>query len=262
MIYRIPTRYEEFTLLIKVKTPKPEKIHLTITDENNRNTTFTDRWKTVDGECSFFVRMPVSGKNALINLYNEQYGQKSIEEENTFEVVEIRKFPLEKKMDVIDFTNGDLKSFVNLCTRFCFNAGHLNSGVYTSNDGKFSIEYVPTIISSRDGKELQTPARISKTSGTIQVSQKKFIPDTVAMRMAILLHEYSHFYVNDDINNESEADLNGLLIYLGLGYPRFEAHEAYLKTFINTPTEQNKLRYDKIKSFIEGFEKNNFIISE
>jgi hypothetical protein len=34
--------------------------------------------------------------------------------------------------------------------------------------------------------------------------------------MAILLHEYSHFYVNQDINNESEADLNGLLIYLGL----------------------------------------------
>jgi len=52
------------------------------------------------------------------------------------------------------------------------------------------------------------------------------------------------------------------LIYLGLGYPRFEGHEAYLKTFISTPTEMNKVRYDKIKSFIENFEKNNYIVYE
>jgi len=121
---------------------------------------------------------------------------------------------------------------------------------------------LPTIISSKSGKELQTPARINKDNGVIQVSQKKFTPDTVAMRMAILLHEYSHFYVNKDIDNESEADLNGLLIYLGLGYPRFEGHEAYLKTFISTPTEMNKVRYDKIKSFIDNFEKNNYIVYE
>ena len=82
------------------------------------------------------------------------------------------------------------------------------------------------------------------------------------MRMAILLHEYSHFYVNKDINDESEADLNGLLIYLGLGYPRFEGHEAFLKTFINTPTEMNKVRYDKIKAFIDDFEKHNYIVYE
>jgi len=262
MIYRIPTRYEEFTLLIKIKTDKPEKIHLKISNEDTRNTTFTDRWKTVNGECSFFVRMPVSGKNALINIYNEKFGERSKEQENTFEVLEIRKVPLEKKMDVIDFSNNGLRSFINLCTKFCFNAGNIPSGVYRSDDKKFTIEYLPTIISNKSGKELETPARISKTTGTIQVSQKKFIPDTVAMRMAILLHEYSHYYVNDDINNESEADLNGLLIYLGLGYPRFEAHEAFLKTFISTPTEQNKGRYDKIRSFIENFEKNNYIIYE
>lgn len=260
MIYRLPTRYEEFTLLIKVKTDKPEKIHLKVSDADQKNTVFTDRWKTVNGECSFYVRMPISGKVSLINLYNEKVGQHK--EDNSFEVVEIKKIPLEKRLDVVDFSNNDLRSFINFCTRFCFNAGVLSSGTYKSSDGKFKIEYLPTIISSKSGKELQTPARISKDSGVIQVSQKKFTPDTVAMRMAILLHEYSHFYVNKDIDNESEADLNGLLIYLGLGYPRFEGHEAYLKTFISTPTEMNKVRYDKIKSFIENFEKNNYIVYE
>jgi hypothetical protein len=260
MIYRLPTRYEEFTLLIKVKTDKPEKIHLKVSDADQKNTVFTDRWKTVNGECSFYVRMPISGKISLINLYNEKVGQHK--EDNSFEVVEIKKIPLEKRLDVLDFSNNDLRSFINFCTRFCFNAGVLSSGTYKSSDGKFKIEYLPTIISSKSGKELQTPARINKDNGVIQVSQKKFTPDTVAMRMAILLHEYSHFYVNKDIDNESEADLNGLLIYLGLGYPRFEGHEAYLKTFISTPTEMNKVRYDKIKSFIDNFEKNNYIVYE
>lgn len=261
MIYRLPTRYEEFTLLIKVKTSHPEKIHLIVSDENHKNTVFTNRWKTVNGECSFFVRMPVSGKVAIINIFSDKNGRDA-ENDTLFQVLEIKKLPLEKRLDVVDFRNPTLKSFINFCTRFCFNAGHISSGTYKSSDGKFSIEYVPTIISSKSGKELETPARISKESGRIQVSQKKFVPDTVSMRMAILLHEYSHFYVNKDINDESEADLNGLLIYLGLGYPRFEGHEAFLKTFINTPSEQNKIRYDKIKSFIENFEKNNYIVYE
>jgi len=260
MIYKLPTRYEEFTLLIKVKTDKPEKIHLKVSDADQRNTVFTDRWKTVNGDCSFYVRMPVSGKVSLINIYNENVGE--YKEDNSFEVVDIKKIPLEKRLDVVDFTNNDLRSFINFCTKFCFNAGVLSSGTYRSSDNRFRIEYLPTIISSKSGKELQTPARISKDNGVIQVSQKKFTPDTVAMRMAILLHEYSHFYVNKDIDNESEADLNGLLIYLGLGYPRFEGHEAYLKTFISTPTEMNKHRYDKIKSFIDNFENNNYIIYE
>jgi hypothetical protein len=261
MIYRLPTRYEEFTLVVKVKTPQSERIHLIVRDEDMRNTVFTDRWKTVEGEVTFFVRMPVSGKNALVEVFNERTGR-MVDNDTTFEVIEIKKIPLEKKLDAFDLSNPELKSFINFSTKFCFNAGQICSGTYKSSDGRFTIEYLPTILSNRTGKELETPARISKQSGRIQVSQKKFIPDTVPMRMAILLHEYSHYYVNKDINDETEADLNGLLIYLGLGYPRFEAHEAFLKTFISTPTELNKERYDKIKAFIEDFEKNYLIVYE
>ena len=47
------------------------------------------------------------------------------------------------------------------------------------------------------------------------------------MRMAILLHEFSHFYLNDRMEDETEADLNGLLIYLALGYPRIEAYQSF-----------------------------------
>jgi hypothetical protein len=111
---------------------------------------------------------------------------------------------------------------------------------------------LPFIINSK-GEKMATPARISTKNGRIQVSQESFRDMTVPMRMAILLHEYSHFYLNSDIANETEADLNGLTIYLGLGYPIREAYEAFAKTFIGYPSEQNKVRYDIINRFIREY---------
>jgi hypothetical protein len=73
------------------------------------------------------------------------------------------------------------------------------------------------------------------------------------MRMAILLHEFSHYYINSDIANETEADLNGLTIYLGLGYPIKEAYTAFGETFIGYPSEQNRQRYDIINKFIRDY---------
>jgi hypothetical protein len=262
MIYRVPTRNEELTLIVKVKTDKPEKICLKVYDANKKNTEFTDRWKTVNGETSFFVRMPVSGEYTLVEVWNDKYGRDVEASKSGFKILNVEKAMLEKKVDVVDFSNPLVSSFVKFCTRFCYNAGELNSGSYRSQNGKFLIEYMPTIRSSKDGKELSTPARISKTSGRIQVSMRKIIPMTVPMRMAIMLHEFSHYYVNDNMEDETEADLNGLLIYLGLGYPRIEAYQGFLETFIGHPSETNKRRYDIINKFIENFEKNQTIVYE
>jgi hypothetical protein len=64
------------------------------------------------------------------------------------------------------------------------------------------------------------------------------------------------------VDDEVEADLNGLLIYLGLGYPRIEAFEVFAVTFMDAPTEMNKVRFDKIKNFIENFESYNTFMYE
>jgi len=263
MNIRIPTNYEEFTLAVTVKsaTGRPECIHITLKDNTMPNTVFTDRYKTIMDEFTFYVRMPVSGKSAELIIYNERTGNIPSKSDSTFEVVNISKQPLQKKMDVVDFNNPVIRSFINFSTRFCFNAGVLTSGEYVSDDGKFKINYTPTILSKRTNTEMNTPARISKTTGIIQIAQKKFVPMTIPMRMAILMHEFSHYYVNDDINNEIEADLNGLLIYLGLGYPRIEAYQAFLGTFVGTPTLENKKRADLIDRFIRDYEKNNLVFN-
>jgi hypothetical protein len=172
----------------------------------------------------------------------------------------ITKEPLDKKLDVIDFANPLVRSFVNFATRFCYNAGSLPSGTYLSDDKKFVIKYLPII--EDDGQEQTTPARIDIDNGTIEISKKHFLDYTVPSRMAILLHEFSHVYLNENVDDEVEADLNGLLIYLGLGYPRIEAFEVFAKTFLTVPSDGNKMRYDKIKAFIDDFEKHNTYLYE
>jgi hypothetical protein len=199
--------------------------------------------------------MPVTSKNVNVYVYNENYGNHTTGVDNTFEVISISKEPLDKKLDVIDFGNPYVRSFVNFATRFSYNAGTLPSGTYVSDDKNFVIVYLPTI--QEDGVEQTTPARIDIDSGIIEISKRQFLDYSIPSRMAILLHEFSHVYLNDNVDDEVEADLNGLLIYLGLGYPRIEAFEVFATTFMNAPTEQNKVRYDKIKNFIDEFDKYN-----
>lgn len=260
MIFSVPTRHEELTLLVKVKTYEPQKIRIKVIDAEQPYTTFTDRFRTVEGESIFFVRMPVSPREAMVYIFNEANGNMQVGADPSLEVVSITKEPLEKKLDVIDFSNGQVRSFVNFATRFAYNAGSLPSGTYTSDDRQFVIKYLNSI--QDNGVEQTTPARIDIDSGIIEISKKQFRDFTVPNRMAILLHEFSHVYLNDNIDDEVEADLNGLLIYLGLGYPRIEAFEVFAKTFLSAPTEQNKMRYQKIVNFIDNFESYNTFINE
>ena len=260
MIYTVPTRYEELTLVIKVFTNSAVNIRIKVIDADQPNTTFTNRDKIVDGESIFFVRMPVSPKTALVYVYNEDVGNTTTGQDKSFEVDSISKEMLEKKLDVIDFANPLVRSFVSFCTRFCYNAGSLSSGTYVSDDKKFVIKYLPII--EDGGQEQTTPARIELNTGVIEVSKKQFVDFTIPNRMAILLHEFSHVYLNDNQDDEVEADLNGLLIYLGLGYPRIEAFEVFASTFMKAPTDQNKMRFDKIKNFIDNFENHNTYMYE
>lgn len=269
MKYRMYSGYGSFTIRIDIITDKPQSIVLKVYNEGMANTLFTDRYMVINGKQSLYVRMPVSGSVSVIEVYNEANG--NVEKDSTFKIADIRKIPLVRKLDVTDFNDPELKSYIKFCTRFCFNAGIAPPGTYNSLDGRYSIVYSAKITNDQ-GTQIGTPARINKDTGQIEVAQDKFIDMTVPMRMAILLHEFSHYHINSDINDEVEADLNALLIYLGLGYPRIEACEAFLDTFIkssqgpNPLTEQQKAfnshRYNVILNYIRNFEKNNFLIKE
>ena len=78
------------------------------------------------------------------------------------------------------------------------------------------------------------------------------------MRLVILLHEFSHKYMNPkigrEISDEVSADINALNIYLSLGYPMIEAQYAFLKVFKGANNELNKRRYLILDDFMKKFE--------
>ena len=256
MNYKVNSRYEQMTIAITVQVARPIRLRLKVVDAEKPLTEFTNRFKTVNKSFKFFVRLPLTPKTLLIKLSDDENGG---DISNRVKVVSIQKLGLEKRMDEVDINSYSVMCFVNFAQKFAFNSSYLKPNVFVSDDCGYRIEYLPTIINS-NGREIRTPARISKDTGRIQVSKKLFDTYTVPMRMPILLHEFAHFYLNKDIDNEIEADLNGLLIYLGLGYPRIDGYEAFLQVFEDTPTQQNKERYETINKFIEDFEKKKFVM--
>lgn len=257
MNYKLNSRYEQMTLVISVHVAQPMRLRLRVIDAEKPLTCFTNRYKTVNKNYKFYVRLPLTPKTLNIILSDDEIAGDIT---NRCKVLNIEKQPLEKRMDEVDFNSYTVGAFVNFAQRFSFNASYLQPNNYVSQLQQFKIEYLPTIIDSRNNNELKTPARISKSTGRIQVSKKLFDTYTVPMRMAILLHEFAHFYINENIDDEIEADLNGLLIYLGLGYPRIDGYEAFLQVFESTPTTENKNRYDIINKFIQDFENKKFVM--
>lgn len=256
MKFRINSRYEQMTLAVSVRVANPTKVRIKVYDAEKPKTVFTNRYKTIDSFFKFFVRLPLTPKTLIVELSDDANGG---DISNRVKVTNIEKLGLQKRMDEVDINSYSVMCFVDFAQKFSFNASYLQPNNYVSDECGYKIEYLPTII-DKNGRELKTPARISKTTGRIQVSKKAFDSYTVPMRMAILLHEFSHFYLNENIDDEVEADLNGLLIYLGLGYPRIDGYEAFITVFEETPSQQNKNRFEIINKFIHDFENKKFIM--
>lgn len=252
MIKKIKTNGNPTTLEIKVESRSDIKIALIVSDAEQKNTLYTKRIGLVNGEQSFFVRMPQSPRIARVVVFNLKRGL--MKRDDSFKVVYIKQVPLKTINLPI---SKQTKAFVKFAQEFSQEAGILSAtksgDTYKSNNQKFQIDYYDVIRSKMSGYPMSTPARISQINGRIEVGKSKFKEYTIPMRMAILLHEYSHFYLNNNPSDESEADLNGLRIYLSLGYPRIDAYNVFLKVFKKAPNEQNKDRYDKLDSFIKDF---------
>ena len=254
MNYTLWTRHEPCMVKVVIKTNSPQVIRLKVFDDSHPDTYFTDRTKTINGKEDLFVRMPLAPWNCKLSIYNEKNGNLGKGEDSTFEVVGISKEELDITLPETRMDTMQVRSFVAFAQKFCYNAGWIAANRdYTSGVGGYKIEYLPYITKQGTNQRLATPARISTKNGRIQISQEAFKKMTIPMRMAILLHEFSHYYLNSDISNETEADLNGLTIYLGLGYPIREAYAAFGETFIGYPSEQNKQRYEIINKFIRDY---------
>jgi hypothetical protein len=213
-------------------------------DPYKRGALYYDRYVTATGHEDFEIRLPQSPKELLVKVSSPNGGGDGIEVTN----IDLGKLP----QHLPCLSGKKVKHFLKFAQEFSENAGILSAGRYQSDNGVYVIDYLPQIV--HEGRVLSTPARISNQTGRMEISQKAFRPMSIPMRMAILCHEFSHFYLNEVQKDEIEADLNALTLYMGMGYPIIEAHKAFLETFHNTPTETNKERYIYLKTFIDNFD--------
>ena len=230
---------------------------------------FTDYFKSaavINGERKFYIRLPLTPDVALIKIYNVLNGNLAWEKDRTFKLVGIEQKPLKQDLNVFDSKNEVVTDFLTFFIKFAEKAGYLPASndqvtedIYRSLDGMFSIRYL-NVITDENGRPINSSARVNAATGVMDFSKYYFKLYTIPERILIGAHEFSHFYVNQDARNEFEADRNGLMIYLGLGFPRKEALQGWLKVFGRAQTGQNARRYKLIEEYVSDFDKSNKII--
>lgn len=277
MYFTFPTYNVPFTLVVKVKTKKPECIVLQaydVVDSMQKingvqtmmpvKTGYVNRKGIVNGERTFELKFPQVPSKLNVDIFNKKNGKFKGTEDPTFTIEKFEAVPLKTKP--VWLSERD-RNFIKFVQFFCENASHLSAtqivngkevpSVYRSDCGEFTFDYWDKIKDRKTGRKLNTPARIGHATGTVEISKEDFLKYTVPMRMVILLHEYSHKWKNPEDGNaigyETGADINALNIYLSLGYSEIEAHQAFLFVFKGAATEGNHKRYLIIKDFIKKF---------
>ena len=248
---------EKFSLIISVKTNGTKRFRVWAEDLGKKNSKYADREIKVDGERRIYFSFAVSPKKLFIGCVNCE----NLEDKD-FEVV-LMKTPLR---DYNIWLDQDTKDFLQLAIPFSqisgFENANSNGRIFTTDDKRFQIKYFDIIRDYASGKTLNTPARIGHQTGNIEIAKVKFDKYTVAMRMAILLHEFSHVYKNPkidlEISNETGADINALYIYLGLGFSKIDAICVYANVFLKAQTKGNVERMRKIMDYIAKFENEDF----
>ena len=235
-------------VFVQIRTNFNQKVFIGLRDYNNNKTYYTKRYAFIDGVEKFFILMPQCPNTGELIIFNSDSMQGL---DSNFKIDEIRV----ENYDIPPHTfSKKTSSFLRFAQEFCKQCSYLDyskEGVkYKSKNEKFTIDLMTNVLSS-SGSYLPTPARISQLNGKMEVSYMQFLEYTVPMRMAILLHEYSHFYVNKVPRSEIEADINGLGIYLKLGYPSIDIFNVFLKVFKVSPSMENKDRFQTLEKFVK-----------
>jgi len=266
-------------VLVKVNTPST--IVIRVLDANKRNTVFEDRFQKINKEDVFYIKMPTSPNLGVVQIFNQKNGNLGANQDKTF-MFNIKEVPLKRYIIPMNINNKLTRDFVRFAQEFSEDASIISGAnkqqpysIYTSDDGKLKINLHENLydlrkkivapngalINNRNyGRMVTTPMRTNAENGTIEVGKNSMVNYTVPMRVAILLHEYSHFYLNNRPEDEEEADRNALLIFLFLGYSKISAYKSFCEVFKKADSPSNRLRDEKIKDFINNFESNKYTI--
>lgn len=253
----------KFCLYITIKCREKGAFRCIASDHGKKNSKYADRTIVVNGTRTIYFSFPITPKVLMLTVCNVHNPN-----DKSFEVT-LEEKPLQ---DYAIWMDEETRDFSRLGLYFAQVAGFptldgiptaLPQGrIFKTGDSQFTIKYYPIIKDVMTGRPMSTPARIGHSSGIIDISQKRFVPYTIPMRFCIECHEFSHKYRNPKmglpIENETGADINGLYIYLGLGFSKIDAIYVYANVFLKAQTPGNINRMRKIMDYIQRFENQEF----
>ncbi|MCU0436716.1 MAG: hypothetical protein MUC49_02305 [Raineya sp.] len=165
---------------------------------------------------------------------------------NPFKVdsIQVSQLPKVKKT-----AKGNDLEFINHVIEFCSEFKKLDEGIYTDDKDRYPI-VLSNQIKDTFGKTQNTPARVSRKTGQIEVSKSKFNEYTLPMQVFVLLHERAHYALNT--SDELECDLQALIWYLEQCFPQTEAMYANVKIFSGKNPEHRK-RAKQILDYVKHY---------
>ena len=237
-----------------VTTASPKRVWIYAIDPSRPLTRYTDRYVNLKGTREFELKFPKTPANLVVFVTGQQGGDAGLS---------MSQAKIKWGTTCTPWLDTKTSSFIRFAQDFNEKASYLETGIYKSSTDQFLIKYLPTITDYRTGKQLNTPARIGHETGNIEVAKDKWMKYSIPMRMLILLHEYSHKYMNHkvgrEINDEVAADINALYIYLGMGYPAMDARLVFAYVFYGNASDLNKRRMNIIDDYINRFQKGEVI---
>jgi hypothetical protein len=239
----VPTLNRQVSVKVSLSVPGEEQKVTFVGFDPENNTKYFERSPRISGSATYFFSLP----------HSPRYLHLSITSPVKFSKPDITLIPLITNLDEISYTD---RVNVRFIENFSLNVSRYKANrIYKSAGCAFEIQLLPII--KVNGVRHPTPARIHKTLNHIQVSKSHFDKMTFPMRVAILLHEYSHNFVNEYRDNEKEADFHAMNIYSLLGYPYSEAVKAYARIF--SDTDINFQRLDSIYVNLKSHYNNSII---
>jgi len=210
--------------------------HFEAIDE--KGTLYFRRKKEVAGEEVLEFPMPVAPKKLLLVVSGQNFS------------LSVKKTPLEISKE--KFSTEEHQFFKHIL-EFVAKFSTLHTGIYTDEQGRFPLVLSTHIRDRNTGAIKQTPARVSRITGQIEVSQTKFSEYSLPMQVFILLHEYSHYKLNT--SSETESDLQALRWYLALGFPQTEAIYAHTKIF-NAQNPEHFKRVQQLLDYVKHYNRS------
>lgn len=240
--YFIDTNDASVELVLSFLVTQKGSIRFRGFDADDKETVYFDRRDVINTkECIISIPLPLSPKKLCLEIIT-QLVIKPIPKVAFLVQNALKPVNLVASMQVFGFLAHALDVVKKLNT--------LKEGIYTDKQKNHPIFVAETLKNRDTGQTLNTPARVSRKNGYVEISKGKMRGYTVAMRVFILCHERSHYELNT--SDEVDCDLNALKWHLALGFSQKEALHACTRVF----SGEQQIHHDRaamVADYINNF---------